>query len=470
MEHKSETDTDVDRVSPSGEKQENAVSWDPEEERKLVRKVDIRLFPTAWIMFLISWMDRSNLGNAKMAGLSHDLGLSSSDYSMSIIVFYFGYVVCAPLSNTLLVRTKPSIYLAGLMLLWGISTCGMAAIQTYPQLLVLRVFVGIFESGLAPAMYFMISSWFVPEEQAKRGALFMSSAMLGGGFGGIIAGAVTDALEGKHGIRGWRWLFLVEGVITVGWALVAGYLLPDFPPTCHYITEHQRVIALRRLRNAGVEMEGKAWNRSDRIGIVKSVLLALSDWRTWAVSTGVTLSGCATVLPYFYPTLVTELGYKDRVKAQYMTVPIWAAAFICTLVTGVCADRIPGYRALFMAGWLIVGCALTAVVCNVYDHLARYVVLIFQAGSVWSAITLGIALETTTFKDMRPEVRAVAVSIPGALGNAGNIYGAYLFPAEHAPKYLMGFGVITGTLGGAAVIFAAIQVLLRKKQRQTESR
>lgn len=102
------------------------------------------------------------------------------------------------------------------MIIWGALVCCMAATRDYHHLVVLRIFVGVFEAGFAPGILLIISSWYKKEEQSKRFAIYISAAVLSGAFGGLLAGAITDGLEGAHGIRGWRWLFIVEGVATIG--------------------------------------------------------------------------------------------------------------------------------------------------------------------------------------------------------------------------------------------------------------
>jgi len=143
--------------------------------------------------------------------MAHDLSLTSAQYSVALVVFFVGYVVFEAPSNTILVRWRPSRYLPLIMVIWGGLTCTMAAIKTYHHLIVLRIFVGILESGFAPGILLIISSWYKPEEQAKRFAVYISAAILSGAFGGLLAGAITGGLEGAHGLRGWRWLFIIEG-------------------------------------------------------------------------------------------------------------------------------------------------------------------------------------------------------------------------------------------------------------------
>lgn len=187
------------------------------------------------------------------------------------------YVVFEPPSNMVLVRTRPSIYLPVIMTIWGALTCCMAAVQDYSHLVILRVFVGVFESGFAPGILLIISSWYQREEQSKRFAVYISAAILSGAFGGLLAGSITSGLDGAHGLRGWRWLFIVEGAATVGWAVISGFLLLDFPANTKRFTDRERAIAIARLQEGGVVTRSQD---EPRLGKRKSFLVAIKDWRT----------------------------------------------------------------------------------------------------------------------------------------------------------------------------------------------
>ncbi|ORY10938.1 major facilitator superfamily domain-containing protein, partial [Clohesyomyces aquaticus] len=411
-------------------------SWTPEEEKKLVRKVDLFLLPTIWLMYLLSYMDRTNIGNAKIAGMADDLKLSSGDYSVALVVFFVGYVVFEPPSNMILVRTRPSIYLPILMVTWGALTCCMAAITDFKHLVVLRVFIGIIESGFAPGILLIISSWYKREEQSKRFAVYISAAILSGAFGGLLAGAITGGLEGVHGIRGWRWLFIVEGAATIGWAIIASFILLDFPANTKTLTDRERVIAIARLQEGGVmtHTEGDV-----RLGKRKSIMLALTEWRVWGFILGYMVIVGSSTLSYFYPTLVHGLGFTSTVQAQYMTVPIYAFAFVCTAISGYFADRIPQHRGLIIAGWLTFSLITSILVCTIYNFTARYVLLVLMAAGLWASNAISLSFAGATLGSMQPEVRAIALALVNAMGNLAQIYGAYLFPKEDAPKYLLGF-------------------------------
>jgi MFS family permease len=217
-----------------------------------------------------------------------------------------------------------------------------------------------------------------------------------------------------------------------------------------------------------------------RIGKGKSFILALTDVRVIGfilgymvrcplqylfvvvLTTPQVIVGSST-LSYFYPTLVHGLGYTSTVQAQYMTVPIYAVAFVCTAITGFFTDKIPNHRGLVIASWLTFSLITSICVCTVYNFTARYALLVLMAAGLWSANATALAFAGATFGSIEPEVRAIALALVNALGNLAQIYGAYLFPSHDAPKYLLGFGVISGMLGFGVVVYIGMHVLVRRK-------
>jgi MFS family permease len=141
----------------------------------------------------------------------------------------------------------------------------------------------------------------------------------------------------------------------------------------------------------------------------------------------------SSTLSYFYPTLVKGLGYTAHM-AQYMVVPIYAVAFVAVACTGYVMDKIPQYRGLVIAGWLAVSLVCSVCVCAIYNFTARYVLLVFMAAGLWASNGLALSYAASTFGSMPQEVRGVSLALVNALGNLAQIYGAYLFPSDDAPK------------------------------------
>ncbi|KAE8368203.1 major facilitator superfamily domain-containing protein [Aspergillus caelatus] len=435
----------------------------PEEEAALVRKVDLMLLPTMWIMYLLSYMDRTNIGNAKISGMQEDLNLTSDQYSICLVVFFIGYVVLEVPSNLILSRTRPSLFLPGIMVIWGTLTCVMGVVKDFKHLVVLRALIGCVESGFAPGVLLVISSWYKKSEQSKRFGVYISAAVLSGAFGGLIAAGIVGGLEGAHGIRGWRWLFIVEGAATVGFALISFFILPDFPATTKRLSARERQIAIARLESDNVTAMTED---GERLSPWQAVLGSVKDWRTWMFVIGYMVIVGASTLSYFYPTLVKGLfGDASTMRINFLTIPIYAVAFVCTGITAYFSDKIPLWRGVVIAAWLAFSLACSIAVCAVYDYTARYALLVLMAAGLWATNGGTLAYASSAFADMQPQVRGVSLALVNALGNLAQIYGSYLFPDSDSPKYIMGFAVISAMLAVGVIVFLILHVWIRRKAK-----
>ncbi|KAI0020725.1 MFS general substrate transporter [Xylariomycetidae sp. FL0641] len=358
----------------------------------------------------------------------------------------------------LLARFKPSIFLPTIMTLWGIVTIAMGWLPNFGSLVAVRVIVGVLEAGFAPGILLIIGSWYKRSEQSKRFAVYISAAILSGAFGGLIAGAITEDFDGLYGIEGWRWLFIVEGAATAGWSIIASFLLLDFPANTKRLTPRERELAIARLLSEDVQSSTEDAPQPSHGEALKQ---ALSNWRVWLFVVGYMAIVGSSTLSYFYPTLVEGLGYQQHM-AQYMTIPIYCAAFVCNGITGFFMDRYPHLRGPVLAFWMSVSMVCSIIICAVYDFKARYALIVIQASGLWSSNGLGLSYASSTFGAMPNETRAVALALVNAMGNLAQIYGAYLFPESDEPKYITGFGVIAGLCLTGVLSYLALHVLLKR--------
>ncbi|KAJ5818078.1 vitamin H transporter [Penicillium riverlandense] len=437
-------------------------SFSSAEEKALVRKIDMTLLPTIWIMYLLSYMDRTNIGNAKISGMDKDLNLTSGQYSMALVVFFVGYVVFEVPSNLVLSRSKPSLFLPGIMILWGMLTCCMAAIHSFAHLVILRTIIGCIEAGFAPGVLLVLSSWYKRTEQSKRFGVYISAAILSGAFGGLLAAGIVDGLEGAHGIRGWRWLFIVEGAATIGFAIISLFILPDFPATSKRLSERERYVAVTRLAIGNVTA---ITEDSEKLSSWQAVVMSVKDFRTWMFVVGYMVIVGSSTLTYFYPTLVAGLFNKSSTeKVNLLTVPIYGFAFVCTAITAYFSDKIPSFRGVVIAAWLAFSLACSIVVCAVYDYTARYVLLVLMAAGLWATNGGTLAYASSAFAGMHPQARGVSLALVNALGNLAQIYGSYLFPDVDSPKYIMGFSVISAMLALGVAVFVALHIWYHRER------
>ncbi|OLN87319.1 putative transporter C1683.12-like protein 11 [Colletotrichum chlorophyti] len=425
------------------------------EEKKLVRKIDLFLMPMLWIMYILNYVDRTNIGNAKIAGMQTDLGLTDDGYAWVLSIFFFGYLICEVPSNMILSRSRPSIFLPGIMLVWGALSALMSISKSYGALLAFRFILGCVEAGFFPGVLYLLSCWYTRAELGKRFAIFYTAAVLSGAFGGILAGAITSNLHDAHGIAGWRWLFIVEGVATVGVALIAFFVLLDYPATAKQLTPAQRQLASIRIIADGISSNGQS---KHRLSHWQAFIAAVADPRTYAFILLFMLDVGAGTISYFIPTITLTLGY-DTVTAQYMTVPIYAVASVCLNVIAWSSDR-NGERRWHVAAPLAVGFACSVVCAAVQTPIVRYVMICFVAAGIWSALPL-ILSWTSGVISLPPEKRAIVLAMVNAFGNFSSVYGSRIWPSKDSPAYHVGFGVTAAFLGAGSIIAVLLPIFVK---------
>jgi MFS family permease len=187
----------------------------------------------------------------------------------------------------ILARSRPSIFLPIIMFIWGVITMAMGWVKDYKGLIAFRVVIGCLEAGFAPGVLLILSSWYKKNEQSKRFAVYISAAILSGAFGGILAGAITKGMDGISGLAGWRWLFIVEGAMTSGWAIIASFILLDFPANSKRLTSRERELAIQRIQFDSMTVRTED---TPELGHGKAFLLAVRNWRTWGFTVGYMVS------------------------------------------------------------------------------------------------------------------------------------------------------------------------------------
>jgi MFS family permease len=183
---------------------------DYEAEKRLVRKVDRFIIPTVMIAYLLSFLDRVNIGNASLYGLSKDLKLKGNQYQLAVSLLFATYVIVEIPSNLALKKFRPSRWIAFLAVCWGIVSTLTGVVQSFGGLVACRLLLGLFEGGLFPGLTVYLTLFYTKKEIALRiGYLFVSSA-LAGACGGLLAYGIGH-MDGVAGQSGWRWIFIIEG-------------------------------------------------------------------------------------------------------------------------------------------------------------------------------------------------------------------------------------------------------------------
>jgi hypothetical protein len=244
---------------------------DPAVEKRVVRKIDCSVIPLVMALYLLAFLDRSNIGNARIAGMEEDLDLKGQRYDWLLTIFYISYITFQ-WQALLWKLVPPHIWCAFCVFGWGFVASVQAGINTWGAEMALRFLMGIFEAGFGPGIPYLLSFFYLRHEVGLRQGIFLSAAPLANTFAGALAYGITSG----HGSLGnWRILFLVEGLPTLAMVPVAYFLLPDSPDKIRSLTPEEKAVAKAR----GVRQVGS----SARVGSVNmhEVLATFTDPKAW---------------------------------------------------------------------------------------------------------------------------------------------------------------------------------------------
>lgn len=235
-------------------------------ESRLLRKLDFHLLPGVCILYLLSFLDRSNVANAKLEGLTADLRMTDNQYLTGLTLFFVGYILLEVLWNVILKRIGPRLWLPTLTLAFGIVSTLQGVVQYngpgtgVAGFFVVRLFLGLTEGGLFPGVVFYLSMWYKRAERQYRIALFFAMASLAGAFGGILAYGI-GFMDGVAGQRGWRWIFIIEGIATCVFAVAGFWYIADWPSKAKFISEDEKAYITARLKDDSdaTQNEGFTW-------------------------------------------------------------------------------------------------------------------------------------------------------------------------------------------------------------------
>lgn len=276
---------DVPRTTRTRSEPPELVKYLSPEERQhretaLVRKIDFRLLPMIILMYIMNYLDRNNIAAARLAGLQDPpskggLALNSTQYLTALSILFVGYLLMQIPSNLFLNKIgKPALYLPTVMVIWGVISAATAGANSYGGLIAIRFFLGFVEAAYFPGCLFFLSSWYTRKELGFRTAMLYSGALISGAFSGLITAGIKNGLDGARGLRAWRWLFIIEGVITIFVAFCAYLVLPNFPRTTSWLTEEERQLAVWRLEE---DIGEDDWVDSSQQTFLHGMKLAFQD-------------------------------------------------------------------------------------------------------------------------------------------------------------------------------------------------
>lgn len=375
---------------------------------------------------------------------------------MLLSVFFIAYLICEVPSNLILTRSKPSWYLASIMVGWGTVCALTGVVQNYSGMLTTRFFLGAIEAGFFPGVLFLMTCWYKKSELGKRFSIFYTASVFSGALSGLLAGAITDGMEGVQGIRGWRWLYIIEGTITVAAAFGLKFIILDFPENDSHFTPEECQLAMVRI---AYDRKATASRNTMRLTHLQALKAAISDPRTYIFIVLAVMDLGSCTISYFIPEIVrTQMGYSS-VIAQYMTIPIWLVAVLFLVILSFTADR-TGDRRWHISACLALSFACTIACIAVNDTKVLYAMLCLYIAGLYTALPLILTWTSETLA-LPGEKRAVVVALVNSIGNLSAVYGSRLWPSTDAPTFTKGFAVVGAFTGFGTILAATIPILLR---------
>lgn len=242
-------------------------------EKKLKRKLDARCSVFV-LIYIMNYLDRNNISAARLKGLQSDLGLNYNQYSTCLSILYVGYILMQVPSNMFINRiSRPSIYIAISMTLWGlISTCSGNA-RNFGDMVAIRFLLGFVEAAFLPGALLILSKWYTRKELTTRNAILFCGNLISNAFSSLVAAGVLSNMQGVLGHAAWRWLFWIEGSITITIAIASGFILPDLPTNSRGFTEEELLVAQLRM----IEDVGEADSDDDDQSPFAGLIMSLKD-------------------------------------------------------------------------------------------------------------------------------------------------------------------------------------------------
>jgi D-galactonate transporter len=296
-------------------------------ERGVYARVTWRLMPFLFLCYILAFVDRVNVGFAKLQ-MQQALGMTEAVYGTGAGIFFIGYFFFEVPANMILQRIGARLWIGPIMIVWGIVSSATMLVRNPAEFYVLRFLLGIVESGFFPGVILYLTFWYDRKHRAKMVAAFMSAMALSGVFGGPVSGWILSRMSGLHGLDGWQWLFLIEGIPSTLVGIVALFYLVDYPAKARWLQPVERDLLLRRLaEDEAVKKQQGHSNHS-----FADVFRSRNVWLLCLVYFGIVMSNYGISL--WLPQIIKDTITKDPWRIGLISTIPWGVAAIVMIAWG----------------------------------------------------------------------------------------------------------------------------------------
>lgn len=381
------------------------------QEQSLYRRVAWRLVPFLCLCYLMSYLDRINVGFARLT-MESDLGFSASIYGFGAGLFFVGYILFEVPSNLILARVGAKLWIARIMVTWGIIS-GMTMLVTEPwHFYTLRFLLGFAEAGFLPGVLYYLTCWFPSYRRGKVMALFIIGLPLSSVIGGPLSGGIMHFFDGSYGLAGWQWLFLLEALPTVVLGVVTLFWLPNGISDARWLDAEQKALLQRRLKDDNDELgEGKH--------SFKDAFLSLRVWLLGGIDFSILLSAYA--LGFWLPSFIRDTGVSDTFHIGVLTAIPSIAGVLGMLAIGFSSDHFRERRWHIIVPFIIGAFSMFASTFFTHQLVATVALFSLASLAIFGAIPVFFSLPGTFLKGTAAATGfALAISVANIAGLISN--------------------------------------------------
>lgn len=410
-----------------------------DEVSTLYDRLNWRILPFLLISYLFAYLDRVNVGFAKLQ-MQTDLGFSDAAYGIGAGIFFVGYVLFELPSNLMLPKVGARKTFSRILVLWGITSASMLFVRNVPMFYGMRFLLGVFEAGFAPGMIFYLSCWYGPSRMARAIAIVFLAGPIGGIVGGPVSAWLMTRLAGTAGLAGWQWMFLVEGLPCIVMGVLTLFVISDRPAQANWLSDGQKRLIAAELGTASAGHHSfKAVLRNPKIYLLACAYFCIIA-SIYAMS-------------FWLPTIIKSQGVEDTIQlGWYAAIPYVGAAFGMVFI-GRRSDT-HGERRYHSSVPALLAALLLSVSILADGHLVASLVLLTLATSMlWMAYTVFWAIPSEYIKG---DAAAGGIALINTIGLSGGFWGpAIIGWAKTATGNLhLGLLIIAAlALGGAVLLF-----------------
>ncbi|MBJ9966545.1 MFS transporter [Burkholderia seminalis] len=406
----------------------------------LYRKLNWRLLPFLLLCYTFAYLDRVNIGFAKLA-MQSDLGISDAVYGLGAGIFFLGYVLFEIPSNLLLPRIGARKTISRIMVLWGLTSAGMMFVHDETTFYAMRFLLGVFEAGFAPGMIFYLTYWYGQRRMAGVMAVVMLAGPIGGAFGSPLSAWLMTGLSGAHGLAGWQWMFVVEGLPCVLFGVLALKVLSDRPADAKWLTDDEKRLLAAELHttDAGHHSFGQ---------VVRDPRVYLLAFAYFTIICGI------YAVSFWLPSIIKADGVTDTMQIGLYSMIPYVCAAIAMVVIGRRSDR-RGERRFHSAVPALIGAIALAVATTANGNLAVSLVgMTIATSMIWAAYTVFWAIPSQYLKG---DAAAGGIALINTIGLIGGFLSPTIIGAIHSATGSMAAGLLVMVallVAGAAVLVA----------------